>query len=217
MSRGYTPNLRLKAWRSKKNLTQKQAGELAGISTNYYGKLESGQPIPNYVYERLHENGYNAGADFGENDLEKSPVFGPMSPVHVVTPAYFRNPNGVDSVLEKTVAIPTTLAKLGSKAYIVPDEDDSMMPEYRPGDALVFQLDPTRRAGFKYLIIDGDSILIRKLVWQHDCWMLVASNPDKERHPDQPLGSRKLGALILGFYRNEVGLETVQASKDGMR
>lgn len=217
MGRTYQPNLRLKAWRNSKKLTQKEAGELAGISTNYYGKLESGQSIPNYVYERLHENGYNASADFGDFDPAVSPVFGPMSPVRIVTAAYFRNPADSNAVLEKTVAIPTTLAKLGSKAYIVPNDDDSMMPEYRPADALVFQLNPAMVAGFKYLFIDGESIIARKLVWQNDMWMLLTSNPDKSRYPDEPLGTRKIAALILGFYRKEVDLETVQASKDGMR
>ena len=210
-------NDRLKRWREVKRLKQREAAELLGIARGYYANLESGaQALPAYVYERLNTYGY-ADSEAGDSDPATSPVFGPMSPVRIVKAAYFRNPADPESVLEKTVAIPTTLANLGSKAYLVPNDDDSMMPDYRPGDALVFQLSPAMVAGFKYLIIDEDKILIRKLVWQNDMWLLLASNPDKSRHPDEPLGKRKLGALILGFYRNEVGIETVQASKDGMR
>jgi transcriptional regulator with XRE-family HTH domain len=216
-ARSWQPNLRLKAWRTKKKFKQREAAELLDIRPGYYSALESGQPIPVYIYERLNAYGYRDSDLPDDNDPAESPVFGELVAVTIINPAYFRNPKDPTALSSDKVNIPSTLAKLGSFAWRIPNDDDSMMPDYRPMDTLIFSTKPPMLAGHKYLILDGEKLLTRKLVWQNDTWMLIASNPDKTRHPDEPLGSRMVVALILGFYRKEVDLETVQASKDGMR
>lgn len=217
MTRDYTPNERLKQWRRAKRLRQEDAADIAGISRTYYSKLESGQPIPLPVLERLHENGYDQRDDQAPHNPNTSPVFGQMHLIKIVTPQYFYDPEATGAVSTSTVAVPKIITSLGSKAWIIPAEDESMMPEYRPGDVIIFALNPARIAGYKYIISDGTTAQIRTLVWNRDQWETSAANPNKERYPDEPLGSRKVAAIVLGFYRKEVDLESVQASPNGLR
>jgi len=209
-------NERLRAWRKKKRYTQSEAGELLGISRNYYANLEYGQHIPSRLIDELRKLGYDSAHSEDEKDGRPvSLLFGEMAALPVVG-SVSAGPglSNVDAD-QGEVWVPMSLRQIGGVGYVI--DGDSMMPALQPGDIALFKETYQPRNGFTFLLKNDGEFRCKNISWHQGEWVMHSLNPNKERYPDQSLLDWQILGILVGWYRSVGSYEKLEADPHGLR
>lgn len=112
----------------------------------------------------------------------------------------------------RTVWVPEPVARMGAIGWEV--EGDSMMPDFRPGDVLVFAERRTPKKGFPMLLRTPDRAdRVKVIEWSHGEWRMESRNP---RYATEPLNETEVQGLLVGFYRYSRMREIILTDPDGL-
>jgi SOS-response transcriptional repressor LexA len=209
-------NEQLRAWRKKRRLTQSEAGEMLGISRNYYANLEYGQHMPQRVADQLQALGYDPNSDLSESEMRPvSLLFGQMASLPVVgTVSAGPGTSNVDAEQDE-VWVPMSLRQIGGVGYVI--DGDSMMPALQPGDIALFKETYQPRHGFTFLLKKEGEYRCKNVGWRSGEWVMQSLNSNKDRYPDLSLLDWQIIGILVGWYRSVGSYEKLEADPHGLR
>jgi SOS-response transcriptional repressor LexA len=208
-------NEKLRAWRKKRRITQIEAGDLLGISRNYYANLEYGQHIPERLIDQLKKLGYEEEPQSASDGRPVSLLFGEMAALPVVgSVSAGPGASNVDPDLD-SVYVPMSLRQIGGVGYVI--DGDSMMPALQPGDIALFKETYQPRNGFTFLLKCDGEYRCKNIIWHLNEWVMMSLNPNKERYPDEKLNEWQIMGILVGWYRSVGSYEKLEADPHGLR
>ena len=176
---------RLKFLRKNNNLTMKELGRCLNVAESTISLYESGQREPDYQTLKKIANLFNVSIDYllGRENTEplelnrnviKVPVFGCIPagiPVDMIE----------DTLIEDYEEIDAKLARGGGRFFGLKVKGNSMYPEFKNGDTIIFkQQDNCESGQFCAVSINHTECTFKKVLKKESGITLMPLNPDYE-------------------------------------
>ena len=176
---------RLKNLRKSNNLTMKELGKCLNVAESTISLYESGQRQPDYETLKKIANLFNVSIDYllGRENIEpiemnrnviKVPVFGTIPagiPVEMIE----------DTLIEDYEEIDASLGRGGGQFFGLKVKGNSMYPEFKNGDTIIFkQQDTCENGQFCAVSINHTECTFKKVLKKESGITLMPLNPDYE-------------------------------------
>lgn len=196
-------SLKLKTIRTSLRYSQAQFAQILGVERDTYKNWEYSTEPPQAIMDKA----ISMGRGYQQVELRATP----LAPIPVVGAVSAGPGSNIHPDMDQ-IWVPTHMAQYDSCGWEA--EGDSMMPWIQAGDIVVAKDHKVARAGYPFMIRRADGSASVKILAYHDgSWYYKSLNPS---YPEETAEGTLLG-YVIGIYRIEGTLETIQFDPSGLR
>jgi len=199
----------LRAWREGLRLKQFEIADQLGIKRSYYANLESGQSIPERIYQKLLMMGFDRAAPVGGKvfTLRAQPtaqikIYGAVS----------AGDGHTGEIDDHYMDVPVEFARQDYAGLIA--DGMSMFPLIAPGDTLIFCDHVAPKLGYIFAVeLPGGEWVVKQLAEKDGEIVLRSLNP----HYDDIHGPYRLGGFLVGVIHDDGPERIIRLNPHGIK
>ena len=176
----------LKTLREQNGETRKELADAIGVSLSTISNYENSirKPDKDIIWSKIASH-YNVSIDYLmglKSKIEHSNLIKKSTPVTTTLPILGSVAAGTGTYTDNDIIgyeeIPSNWANSNEQYVILQVDGDSMYPEFQDGDKVLVKVQSSVDSGdYGIVLIDGDSAVIKKVVYGDDWIELVSVNP----------------------------------------